>query len=162
MSTKRGGGFAFTILWILAVVVTVAAGCSGGSRGRPTKPVSVTVTYKGAPVADATVTFISQDGEPIAAFGQTDAQGVAKLNTPELGPGAVVGKHKATVIKEQIVNPKTSVSQDSPSYAPPSPDVPPPQVKCEVPAKYSAPDTSPLTADVSAGGPNEFKFELTD
>ena len=162
MSTKCGGGFAFTILWILAVVVTVAAGCSGGSRGRPTKPVSVTVTYKGLPVADATVTLMSQDGEPIAAFGQTDAQGVAKLNTPELGPARWLANTRPRSSKRQIVNPKTSVSQDSPSYAPPSPDVPPPQVKREVPAKYSAPDTSPLTADVSRGGPNEFKFELTD
>src|SRR4051812_2088576 len=62
-------------LLLLACVL----GCSGGSGNRrPTRPVTVSVVYKGAPVADATVTFISEEGEPEAAYGKTDAQGVAK------------------------------------------------------------------------------------
>jgi hypothetical protein len=31
-----------------------------------------------------------------------------------------------------------------------------------LPERYSKPENSKLTADVRAGGPNEFVFELTD
>src|SRR4029079_7191848 len=60
------------------------SGCSRSKlppNARPTAPVKVTVTYKGAPVADAIVTFICQEGDPSPANGKTDAQGVAKMKT---------------------------------------------------------------------------------
>jgi hypothetical protein len=133
-----------------------------GSR-RPIRPVTVSVVYKGSPVTDATVTLVCEEGEPIAAFGRTDAQGTAKPSTPELGDGAVLGKHKVTINKEQIINEKPAASQDSPEYAPlPPGGAPLPQVKHLVPVKYSAPGTTPLTVEVTKSGPNEFKLELTD
>jgi hypothetical protein len=53
--------------------------------------------------------------------------------------------------------------QDSPAYAPlPPGGAPLPMVKHLIPAKYAAPGTTTLTADVTSSGPNEFKFELTD
>jgi hypothetical protein len=131
------------------------------SGHRPTKPVTVTVTYKGKPVADATVTFISQDGEPSAAYGTTDSAGSAKLKTYEEGDGAVLGKQKVTINKEQIVGEKPVASQDTPDYVPPPGTTPEPQVKHLIPEKYSGPDTSPLIVEVTSG-PNDFKFELTD
>jgi hypothetical protein len=151
---------------VLSMVILVAGllGCSGGaSNRRATRPVTVTVKYKGAPVADATVTFISEDGEPSSAYGKTDAQGTAKLKTYAEGDGAVLGKQKVIVNKEQILNNVKVADQDSPDYAPlPPGGAPVPQVKHLVPEKYTAPGNSPLTAEVTASGPNSFTFELTD
>lgn len=148
---------------LLAAIFFVCGCTPGGASRRPIAPVTATVTYKGAPVADATVTFISEAGEPSAAFGKTDASGVTKPQTPELGEGVVLGKQKVTINKEQIVNQSKAADQESPDYAPPPPGgAPVPQVKDLVPAKYKAPGTTPLTVEVVAKGPNEFKLELTD
>jgi len=145
------------------VAAAALASCNRAANGRrPTKPVTVTVSYKGAPVADATVTFISEEGEPSAAYGTTDGSGIAKLKTYEEGDGAVLGKQKVTINKEQITGTQSVAAQDSPDYVPPVGSTPPPQVKHLIPAKYSAPNTSPLAAEVTASGPTEFKFELAD
>jgi hypothetical protein len=148
----------------LVVLVAGVVGCSAGaSNRRPTKPVTVTVTYKGASVADATVTFISEEGEPSSAYGKTDSQGIAKLKTYAEGDGAVFGKQKVIISKEQILNNVKVADQNSPDYAPlPPGGAPVPQVKHLVPEKYAAPGNTPLTAEVTASGPNTFKFELTD
>jgi hypothetical protein len=147
----------------LVVAAATLAGCNRSANGRrPTKPVTVTVSYKGAPVPDATVTFISEEGEPSAAYGTTDSSGTAKLKTYEEGDGAVLGKQKVTINKEQITGTQSVATQDSPDYIPPVGSTPPPQVKHLIPAKYSAPDSSPLAAEVTSSGPNEFRFELTD
>ncbi len=143
----------------LVLAVTVVAGCTRGNR-RAIKPVTVTVTYKGAPVADATITFISDAPDAPAAFGKTNAQGVAKPRTPEIGEGVVLGKHKVIVNKELIVNEKKAADQDSLEYAPGV--TPVPQVKHLVPVKYSAPGTTTLEAEVSQDGPADFKFDLVD
>ena len=112
---------------------------------------------------DATVTFISEEGQPEAAYGLTDAQGVAKMKTYEEGDGAVLGKQKVVINKEQILNSVKVADQDSPDYAPlPPGGAPLPKVKHLVPVKYTAPGTTTLTADVTAKGPNEFTFELKD
>jgi hypothetical protein len=160
ISRFGSGGWA---LLSLAFIVGLV-GCTGGSgKGRPVKPVTVIVVYKSNPVDDATVTFICEEGEPVAAFGKTDASGVAKLQTPTIGNGAVLGKHKVVINKEKIINEKPVASQDSPEYAPlPPGGAPVPQVKDLIPSKYKAPGTTPLTAEVTSSSPNEFKFELTD
>jgi hypothetical protein len=64
------------------------------------------------------------------------------------------------VNKEQIVNEKKAADQESPEYAPGV--TPVPQVRHLVPAKYNAPGTTTLTAEVTQAGPAEFVFELTD
>ena len=162
--SRRKSRLAIRVVAVLVLVIGAGfVGCDGGGGKRPVKPVVVTVTYKGQPVADATVTFISDDGEPTSAFGKTDAQGIAKPKTPELGDGVVLGKQKILVSKEQILNQKAVASQDSPEYAPlPPGGAPLPVVKDLVPTKYKAPGTTTLTADVTSSGPNDFKLELTD
>src|SRR5262245_42413433 len=88
------------------VVFSFLVGCGGGggpANRRPTKPVKVTVTYKGQPVADATVTFINKEGEAAPAYGKTDAQGVAKMKTYVEGDGAVLGAHDVTITKTETV-----------------------------------------------------------
>jgi hypothetical protein len=146
-------------LVLMLVGLVALAGCTQGTR-RPIKPVIVTLKYKGNPVADATVTFISDEPDAPAAFGKTDAQGVAKPRTPELGDGVILGTHKVLVSKEQIVNEKKAADQESLEYAPGV--TPVPQVRHLVPVKYNAPGTTTLTAEVSQTGSGEFSFELTD
>jgi hypothetical protein len=153
------------VLSITSLVLLLLVGCSDGrpAGALPTKPVKVTVTYKGAPVADATVSFIN-DSKP--AFGKTDAQGVAKMKSYIEDDGAVVGSHKVTIIKSETSG-STAASQDSADYVPPAGGgAPPPVVKHLIPQKYGSPASSGLTVEVKDTGkdtgPNEFTLDLKD
>jgi len=154
-------------LWpSVLLMIVLLAGCSGGggpANRQPTKPVKVTVTYKGQPVADATITFINQEGEAAPAFGKTDAQGVAKMKTYVEGDGAVLGQHKVTITKTETVGGGSTALQNSPDYVPPPEGgAPLPTAKSLIPEKYGLLATSNLTADVKADGKNEFTFDLKD
>jgi hypothetical protein len=73
------------------------AGCSGS--GRPAlAPVRGTVTYKGKPVAGATVVFLCE-GAPRLAVGMTDERGGYQLTTYEPNDGAMIGQHVVTIKK---------------------------------------------------------------
>jgi hypothetical protein len=146
----------------VSLSVSLAVGCNDGNK-QPIKAVTVKITYKGAPLEGANVTFVSDDPGAPAAFGSTDASGVAKPTTPQVGEGVVLGKHKVLINKEQIVNQQKAVDQESADYVPPPPGgAPVPQVKHLIPEKYNAPATTPLTVEVTDSGPAEFSFELTD
>jgi hypothetical protein len=143
------------------------AGAEGDAGRRPTSPVSGVVTYKGKPVENATVSFICSSGEPISAFGVTDAEGKFALFTYESGDGAVIGDHQVTVTKTDAGKPLERRTGEDPwnleTYNPPSMGVtPPPVVKHLVPEKYSVVEKSGLTAKVTEEGPNEFTFNLAD
>jgi hypothetical protein len=145
-------------------------GCSrpeGAAGRRPTSPTSGTVTYKGKPVADATVSFIAIEGEPASSFGVTDAQGRFEMFTYEAGDGAVVGEHQVTITKTEGGKPIPPRTGEDPwnleTYNPPATgQMPPPVVKHLVPEKYGDAAKSGLKATVTQDGPNEFKFDLTD
>src|SRR5437867_1191633 len=81
-------------------MMPLAAGCQrGGIAG--TVPVVGKITYKGQPVADATVTFIGEgDARPAVAI--TDAAGVYRLKTLDTA-GAMPGKYTVLVSKIDIV-----------------------------------------------------------
>lgn len=148
------------LLFCLLVIVFPLVGC--GQKlppgAKPTKPVTVTVTYKGTPVERAVVTFADQSDKPANANGITDAQGKAKMKTYIDGDGAVVGSHKVVITKMEAVGGQT-VDVDDPKY---DPNAPPATVKSHLPQKYSSQATSGLTAEVKEGGPGEFSFDLTD
>jgi hypothetical protein len=124
---------------------------------KPTKPVTVTVTYNGSAVEGATVSFIPAEGSD-AAFGLTNAQGIAKMKTYAEEDGAVLGAHKVTISKI-ITEGGTTADQDSAEY---DPEAAGGTVTYGVPQKYSSLTESDLTAEVTESGPNEFKFDLTD
>jgi hypothetical protein len=152
--------------WLASVTLIVGGGCSGSklpANARPTAPVKVTVTYKGAPVADATVTFICQEGEPTPAYGKTDAQGVAKLKTYVEGDGAVIGPHKVLITKMEASSSAKAADQSSPDYVPPAEGgAPLPTAKDLIPPKYGMIAQSGLTANVEKKPMNDFSFELKD
>jgi hypothetical protein len=123
---------------------------------KPTKPTTATVTYNNAPVEGASVSFIDESGEA-PSFGMTDAQGVAKMKT-SYADGSVVGKHAVTITKT-VTEGGSTADQDSADY---NPEGTVSVVKQLVPAKYGSKQTSGLEANVTDGGPNDFKFDLTD
>lgn len=162
------------ISWFMGLLgsLLLAVGCSGGTdpNRRPTAEASGVVTYQGKPVEGATVSFIASAGEPISAFGLTNAEGKFTLRTYEEDDGAVIGEHQVTVNKTDGATPKIeppSTGNNDPlnleTYNPPPFGyTPPPVVKYLVPEKYSLAETSGLKATVTEDGPNEFTFNLTD
>ncbi|HPZ83351.1 MAG TPA: hypothetical protein PL064_07945, partial [Thermogutta sp.] len=155
--TKTRNVFSVTCLALvgLALLFFALPGC-GGKRsvpGRPkTVPVKVTVLYRGAPVAEANVQFLPE-GSGNAATGVTDANGIARLTTFDQNDGAVHGKYRVTIRKSIQVGGSNPADPDAPPV--------PATYREELPAKYAAPETSGLTAEVSESQ-KEFTFELTD
>jgi hypothetical protein len=147
-------------LIVTVVVATILGGCGTKppAGARPTKKVTVTVTYKGAPVQGAVVTFVPTEGAPAPANGITDAQGKARLRTYLDGDGAVIASHKVTIDKSEAVGGQM-VGPEDPTY---DPNAPPATIKNHLPLKYNNIATSGLTAEVKEGGPAEFSFDLKD
>jgi hypothetical protein len=129
----------------LFVCLAMMTGCG---NGRP-KCVVIggVVTYCGKPVEGATVTFVPTKSRP--ASGTTDAQGHFTLQTFSAGDGVVLGEHAVCITKTVV---DTTVTKK----------VPYPKTISLLPARYGSPLQSPLKATVTAEGPNDFKFDLTD
>ena len=134
------------------------AGCSGNGDERPTAPVQVIVNYKGAPVEDAIVQFISVN-DPKPAVGTTDKSGKCSLTTYRANDGAVIGSNMVTITKNAID--KTNVRPVKPEDQDLVGVMPVPTLKNLIPYKYSAPGTSGLKEEVKKGK-NEYKFDLVD
>ena len=138
--------------------------CGCGPKGTGDRPATVTaravVTYNGAPVSGATVSFIA-DGGSHSASGVTNETGTANMGTFGEGDGVVPGKFKVTIRKTTITT--TGGAQPAEKVESPDSDIPPGKVeqKEELPAKYADPGTSGLTAEVTAAD-TELKFDLTN
>ncbi|GIW78464.1 MAG: hypothetical protein KatS3mg105_0271 [Gemmatales bacterium] len=83
----------------IALLFVVAIGCGDG---RKYVPVSGTVTYKGKPLANASVIFqpIAEDNENpgSGSFGRTDEEGRFTLKRIDgQGEGALAGKHRVSI-----------------------------------------------------------------
>ncbi len=143
---------------VVAVMCVGLLGCGGGA-GKGLNPVKGKITYKGAPVAGATVTFAPSGGQGPSAIGMTNDAGEYTLNTNTL-PGAAEGHYKVLVSKYE----KTAKTQMSPD------DMRKMQMtkekieaKSEIPAKYGAPPTTNLEATVTKdASKNVFDFDLKD
>src|SRR5262245_43236009 len=68
------------IVFLVISLATLGCGSKLPPGAKPTRKVTVTVTYKGAPVEKAVVTFVNQEGPP-TANGRTDAQGKVVVKT---------------------------------------------------------------------------------
>jgi hypothetical protein len=137
--------FSHFALALCACGALVVVGCGDGQP--KTYPVTGTVTYQGQPVEGAQVMFTPTAGR--AAEGTTDSAGKFTLTTLKSGDGALAGAHRVSITK--IV---TQASKD--------PDNPYGTSTNALPPRYANPAQSPLQKDVSASGPNDFTFDLTD
>jgi hypothetical protein len=140
------------IVLSVAILAVPVWGCSS-KPAISGKRVTGTVTYNGAPVEGASVSFISPTA---SAYGSTDKEGHFSLRSSQ-GEGIPVGDYKVTVVKTDAPPPAEQTT-----YVPPDPNVPPTPPKDLLPAKYKQPETSQLSASVTDSGPNEFTFTLTD
>ena len=120
------------VVGIGLVVSLTACGGGGGTEAPELGQVTGKVTLDGAPLADASVTFMP--GKVRSSAATTDSEGKYELIYIRQVKGASIGKHNVVVSK--LVNEKETI-----------------------PNKYSGESTE-LNADVKAGA-NEFNFDLT-
>ncbi len=123
-----------------AALCILIAGC--GPAKPPSAEVTGTVTYNGAPVTNATVTFYPDSGVP--ATGATDAAGKFTLSA---SPGG----------QKIAVNPVEELDANAIAGDPDATPTPPP-----FPEKYRNMESSGLTANVELGQANSVTLELTD
>jgi len=128
------------------------AGCSSRANQReqlPTSPARGIVTYKGQPVANASVGFVSLDNK-IRASGRTDGVGSFMLSTYGEQDGVPPGKYKVTVA--------VSLSKEiEPGVLEPEPEG---GWKSPIPIKYANPETTSILVEVTEGGKNDFPIDL--
>tara|TARA_R110002111_G_scaffold257026_1_gene324909 strand:+ start:46683 stop:47072 length:390 start_codon:yes stop_codon:yes gene_type:complete len=111
------------------LVVSLTA-CGGGNETPDLGQVKGKITMDGAPLADASVTFLPEKVR--AASAMTDSEGNYELIYIRDEKGAAIGKHQVVVSK--LKNEKETI-----------------------PARYNS--ESELTGEVKAG-PNEINFDL--
>jgi len=133
----------------LAWALLLCSGCGSGEGGGTVKA-GGTLTVKGQPMADLTVTFTPFTGRPASCV--TDASGHFVLSTFKSGDGAMPGPQKVSVHENYTEPPPMP---GTPEYAAAGQKAP------KFDPKYSDPDKSGLTAEVKAGDDNtKFTFDL--
>lgn len=136
------------------LVVTIALGLSGCQKSDRPKlyPVTGTITYDGAPLADATVTFLPENGK--VAVGATDASGNYTLYT-QGEPGATEGMFRISIVAEAQTKKYTPEEFEKLTDAERAK-----AHQSRIPARYANPNGAELTATVTPSGPNHFPFNL--
>lgn len=127
-----------------------AAGCGGERLGR----VTGTVTAGGRLVTSGTVQFIPAAGK--AAVASIMPDGTYTLTTYAHGDGALVGTHKVVIHATRVgagklVEAKSIEDEIALAKSASGKVLIPGKVEWLVPERYSAPDTSDLTATVEPG-----------
>jgi Carboxypeptidase regulatory-like domain len=142
---------------VVAAMLVSLSGC-GEHGGIRTVPVGGTVTYKGAPVEGATVSFIP-DGPERPATAISAANGKYDLATLD-SEGAMAGKYTVLVRKMNVASSTLEpVSMEDALKLNSRPVAAP---KDLLPAKYGDVGRSPLKYEVKAGSKNVFDLQLTD
>lgn len=131
----------------LAILLTTVVGC--GSRedgdGIEREALSGTVTLGGAPLNNASIQFIPAG--PGAGAGTSGAIAGGEFKIPK-ERGAAVGGYRVLI--------SSNLTDDGAEGE--APGVPSKPKLDPIPKKYNVDST--LNAEVKAGGPNEFKFDL--
>lgn len=142
----------------LTIAISGFLGGCGPSRKpgeKPTFPVTGEVTYKGKPLAGASIFFMSHDEGTQQAFGTTDEQGRFQLTTYNQNDGAAEGSYNVVVKKFTSVGGGGSGGEEMDLEI--GAKI---QPKSLIPTRYNSADTTDLAATVKSGGDNNFKFEL--
>ena len=135
--------------------------------------VSGTVSYHGAPLAGASVTFTPERSDGVLAIGTTDEKGYYVLNSPisrGVSQGAISGKYRVTVSKfavpppspDQVLYEEGKITYDElQAREAKSSSREPVRIPDLIPPRYSIADESGLTAEVVPKKKNVFDFVLT-
>ena len=134
-------------LGIALVSLAALAGVMGcGDRGPKLASVRGTVTYKGKPVPNGTVTFIPASGQH--ATGEIRPDGSYTLTSFRPGDGAIPGTYKVVVVAIQDMTGR--LPEDRTPLPPPI-----------VPNKYTSIATTDISVEVKEGE-NQIDLPLRD
>jgi hypothetical protein len=152
---------------VLLVATCTLVGCGGGDTAgqQPVFSVSGTVTMFDAPLADATVAFAPQAGQP-TAIGRTDKEGKFELTTYDYGDGAAAGAFN--VVLSKSVPAKADSSSDDDEHDMDNNDDDGHSAEAAesgdkselIPQQYTSSTDTPFHADVKTDGDNNFTFEV--
>lgn len=134
------------IAWLLAALCITPLGCGKGYEGGKLAPVSGVVTLDGQPAAGIMVLFspTAETGGQ-GGMGTTDASGKYELKTRGEFTGVIPGQYKVTCVK--YVMPDGSPIPNDPNFSMATSGA-----KQVLPAKYSDPQRTVLSATVPAEG----------
>ena len=136
---------------LLVLALSLFAGCSSSDKPAMAK-VTGTVRYNGKPMSLASVTFLPEKSGVRNATGSTDANGVYSMTTFETNDGVILGKYRVGIVAIELA-PGPPKAADDITAVPP---------KMLTPLKYSDPNTSGFTVEVTADKKNVFDFDLKD
>ena len=128
--------FSFTRVWLLLSVL-VAAGCGGSASDAV--PVQGKVSYRGAPVTNASVTFFPPSGRPTSV--PLSGEGGYEIDLPP-------GEYQVTINVGFTLPPGWKEGDPVPSP------------KLVLPPQYTTQAKSTLSASISSDGPESLDFAL--
>ena len=139
---------------LVLVGLALLVGCNSKSVSG-TVPVSGKVTYKGAPIEGAIITFVPEgSGRPATAT--TGAGGMFSLTTVD-ALGAMPGKYKVIIDKVEY-GAGGSSSMEAASIGNAAEGT----AKRALPEKYAEAASTPLAMEVPSGGKKDIDFALVD
>lgn len=141
----------FVVRWAKVVAlagVCVCVGCSS-ETGPKLVPAKGKVLRDGKPLAKVVLQFIPDKGP--MSVSQTNDAGEFTLYGPSGKEGALPGKFKVTVTCPFNPAAGSSASGQAPTEA---------TAPCELPAKYSVPDTTDLSVEIPATGKTDLVIEV--
>ena len=144
---------------MIAALCTIFGCGGGGMKPIKTEYIEGKVTYKGQPVAIASLVFSPvKEGEGHPAYGITDSSGTYRIQTSLGAPGrgTTPGEYIVRISKTEGV-PTGQFSTD-----PEGNRLAMVNTRHVLPVIYDSAATSPLRATVTQGGPNKFDFDLVD
>lgn len=128
----------------VAIIVTLLlAGCGGGNKRRP---VSGTITFKGAPLESGHITFVSTT-EPIGPVGGAVIRD-GKFEIPA-DMGIEPGKYRVLISSPKGVGERTPEQIAAGASTP---------AKEQIPAEYNT--ESKLIVEITSNGPNSFTWTI--
>lgn len=139
-----------SFLILLCMCFATLLGCARSNLPKTVKAEGV-VTLDGSPVANATISFISEKHQ-YHATGNTDADGRFAMRAFPSKTGAVPGDYRVELMKSVAGDRPPGASEDEPVVV---------NLRNELPSKYASMATSQLTASVPEAGTNQLLFELT-
>ncbi|ODT99573.1 MAG: hypothetical protein ABS79_04310 [Planctomycetes bacterium SCN 63-9] len=167
----------FALLAASGAMIVIAACGEDSDYGLGQRyPVSGTVTYNGKPLEKGQINFYSEDPKGVGANG-TIENGSFTLSTVGDNDGARAGKYKVGVISKEDPAAQAKAefekakakSKYSMGNVQENVNIPPEfmskasrEAKSLIPAGYGDLRTTNLKAEVTAEGPNQFTFTLTD
>jgi hypothetical protein len=155
----------YSILFLPAILAIASCGTDDGLGKR--YPVSGTVTYNDKPLEKGEISFVSEDLTKNYSATGIITDGSYTLSTGGNNDGAQVGKYKVTVkAKEEFLAKAQADFQkesgrDNPKFPPTYTAKAEAAAKSLIPAGYSDPRSTTLTADVKPES-NSINFKLSD